>query len=220
MVGSIRRGRLRAFGHGERHDCRAPQWGPSTLDGEGPRDHHGWTVDVQQDSRVRSPEVRERVAVPSPSVPSATPCCPAARGGRPAAGNSVGRRLPSQRTGGDAHGRPPRARGSGRCVALTCRPSSCGVSVGVLRCQRAATEERRFLCWTHKGAGGGNRTHDLTITSRLRYQLRHTGTVPDPPNPVPPSVYGCFRRSPASHHRSDRQTPAWWRRWDLLWWVA
>ncbi len=29
-----------------------------------------------------------------------------------------------------------------------------------------------------RGAGGGNRTHDLTITSRLRYQLRHTGPVP------------------------------------------
>ena len=32
----------------------------------------------------------------------------------------------------------------------------------------------------HRGlrAGGGSRTHDLTITSRLRYQLRHTGRSP------------------------------------------
>ena len=28
------------------------------------------------------------------------------------------------------------------------------------------------------GAGGGTRTHGLTITSRLRYQLRHTGVSP------------------------------------------
>lgn len=27
------------------------------------------------------------------------------------------------------------------------------------------------------GAGGGTRTHGLTITSRLRFQLRHTGPV-------------------------------------------
>ena len=28
------------------------------------------------------------------------------------------------------------------------------------------------------GAGGGTRTHDLTITNRLRFQLRHTGWDP------------------------------------------
>ena len=27
------------------------------------------------------------------------------------------------------------------------------------------------------GAGGGIRTHDLTITNRLRFQLRHTGVA-------------------------------------------
>src|SRR5665647_1148404 len=32
------------------------------------------------------------------------------------------------------------------------------------------------------GAGGGNRTHDLTITNRLRYQLRHTGLKPSGPD--------------------------------------
>ena len=39
------------------------------------------------------------------------------------------------------------------------------------------------------GAGGGTRTHDLTITSRLRFQLRHTGLgstlLPDPTGPAP-----------------------------------
>src|SRR5579872_664289 len=34
-------------------------------------------------------------------------------------------------------------------------------------------------------AGGGTRTHDLTITSRLRFQLRHTGVQTTLP-PAPP----------------------------------
>ncbi len=45
-------------------------------------------------------------------------------------------------------------------------------------------------------AGGGSRTHDLTITSRLRYQLRHTGTAAG--SPAPSQVYGPGRPRPAS----------------------
>jgi len=42
---------------------------------------------------------------------------------------------------------------------------------------RWTSSRHNALTWA-SGAGGGNRTHDLTITSRLRYQLRHTGTAP------------------------------------------
>ena len=44
--------------------------------------------------------------------------------------------------------------------------------------QSMVSGHNRLRCLaTSQGAGGGNRTHDLTITSRLRYQLRHTGRL-------------------------------------------
>ncbi len=46
-------------------------------------------------------------------------------------------------------------------------------------------------------AGGGTRTHDLTITSRLRYQLRHTGLA-----------QGYLAAGPCSVLREDVRAPA------------
>ncbi len=52
-------------------------------------------------------------------------------------------------------------------------------------------------------AGGGNRTHDLTITSRLRYQLRHTGRSSGR-SPSPGPAYRSGRAGPGSLAGADR----------------
>src|SRR5450759_3239898 len=56
------------------------------------------------------------------------------------------------------------------------------------------------------GAGGGNRTHDLTITNRLRYQLRHTGLKPGGPDSsgILPVESRRSWADPAFHRRSPR----------------
>src|SRR5674476_1188297 len=56
------------------------------------------------------------------------------------------------------------------------------------------------------GAGGGNRTHDLTITNRLRYQLRHTGLKPGGPDSsgILPIESRRSWADPAFHRRSPR----------------
>jgi hypothetical protein len=58
------------------------------------------------------------------------------------------------------------------------------------------------------GAGGGNRTHDLTITSRLRYQLRHTGTAPvrAGSEAILRAIPRCPRLCPPGRGTPDRTT--------------
>ncbi len=61
-----------------------------------------------------------------------------------------------------------------RCVGVPGRPSGRPRQSGWWRPWQPS------LTWGNTRAGGGTRTHDLTITSRLRYQLRHTGGTKSP----------------------------------------
>ena len=73
--------------------------------------------------------------------------------------------------------------------------------------------------YTRFGAGGGNRTHDLTITSRLRYQLRHTGRCRGQPGAEPHPTVDVLGTDGTARHRgfgpSDRKHllvhPAGWQ---------
>ena len=72
----------------------------------------------------------------------------------------------------------------------------------------------RPLTWIIYRAGGGTRTHDLTITSRLRYQLRHTGLS----STLPPPCSGQGRRPGHVRRRRPEDACFGWAPlagWDL-----
>ena len=72
-------------------------------------------------------------------------------------------------------GRPAHRAAPVRPARRRCRRADDGAVGNAAVTGPMHTTTRRPVLRSLVGAGGGTRTHDLTITNRLRFQLRHTG---------------------------------------------